>query len=107
MSSINTFHHITRDDVWNSENIYHLKTDVTRIASLISHYEIYKKIISVPGDIVECGVFKGISLTRFLTFREILENNHSRKIYGFDVFGKFPKSKIKADRSFIHEWKKK
>ena len=32
-------------------------------------------IINVPGDILEFGVFKGISLIRFLTYRTILENN--------------------------------
>ena len=76
--SINSFENISENDIWNAENIYHLKTDITRISKLIYHYEIYKKIISLPGDVIECGVFKGVSLTRFLTFREILENNYSR-----------------------------
>jgi hypothetical protein len=106
MKSISKFKNLSKDDVWNSENIYHLKTDITRISSLINHYEIYKKIISIPGDVVECGVFKGISMTRFLTFREILENYNSRKIYGFDVFGKFPKPKNQGDKSFLKRWEK-
>jgi len=106
MKSISKFKNLSKDDVWNSENIYHLKTDITRISSLINHYEIYKKIISIPGDVVECGVFKGNSLTRFLTFREILENNNSRKIYGFDVFGKFPKPNNQGDKSFLKRWEK-
>ena len=106
MTSFSKFKNVSKDDVWNSENIYHLKTDTTRISNLINHYEIYKKIISLPGDVVECGVFKGISLTRFLTFREILENYNSRKIYGFDVFGKFPKPKNQGDKSFLKSWEK-
>ena len=63
MKSVSTFKNLSEDDIWNSENIYHLKTDITRIPNLINHYELYKKIISLPGDVVECGVFKGISLT--------------------------------------------
>ena len=106
MKSISKFKNVSESDIWNSENIYHLKTDTTRISTLINHYELYKKIISLPGDVVECGVFKGISLTRFLTFREILENNYSRKIYGFDVFGKFPKPKYQDDKSFLKKWEK-
>lgn len=104
--SINSFENINENDIWNAENIYHLKTDVTRISKLIYHYEIYKKIISLPGDVIECGVFKGISLTRFLTFREILENDFSRKIYGFDSFGKFPNSKKlnSEDKKFVKKW---
>ncbi len=107
MKSISKFKNISKADIWNSENIYHLKTDVSRISNLINHYEIYKKVTSLPGDVVECGVFKGISLTRFLTFREILENKDSRKIYGLDVFGKFPKPKNQGDKSFLKRWEKK
>ena len=106
MKSNSKFKNVSKNDVMNSENIYHLKTDTSRISKLIYHYEIYKKIISLPGDVVECGVFKGISLTRFLTFREVLENNNSRKIYGFDVFGKFPKPKNQGDKSFLKRWEK-
>ena len=106
--SINSFENISENDIWNAENIYHLKTDITRISKLIYHYEIYKKIISLPGDVIECGVFKGVSLTRFLTFREILENNYSRKIYGFDSFGKFPSKKklFSEDKKFVKKWEK-
>ena len=109
MKSLNKFTKINKKDIWNAENIYHLKTDVTRISKLVYHYEIYKKITSLPGDIIECGVFKGISLVRFLTFRNFLENNYSRKIYGFDSFGKFPKSKkpISSDKKFIKDWERK
>ena len=39
----------------------------------IAHWEIYKKTINVPGDIVEVGVFKGLSLLRWATFRDISE----------------------------------
>jgi len=106
MKSVSTFKNVSDDDIWNSENIYHLKTNITRIPNLINHYELYKKIISLPGDVVECGVFKGISLTRILTFREMLENCNSRKIYGFDVFGKFPKPKNQGDKSFLKRWEK-
>ena len=60
MKSIKKFNNLSETDIWNSENIYHLKTDITRISKLIYHYEIYKKIISLPGDVIECGVFKGI-----------------------------------------------
>ena len=106
MKTVSKFKNLSLIDIINSENIYHLKTDTSRISKLIYYYKIYKKIISLPGDVVECGVFKGISLTRFLTFREILENYNSRKIFGFDVFGKFPKAKNSNDKSFLKRWEK-
>ena len=105
--TINIFNKITNQDVWNAENIYHLKSDISRIGKLLYHYEIYKRIKNVPGDIVECGVFKGSSLVRFLTFRSILENNFSRKILGFDIFGRFPSQKNKNDKNFIKNFEKK
>ena len=37
MKSVSTFKNVSKDDVWNSENIYHLKTDITRISNLINH----------------------------------------------------------------------
>ena len=55
-------------DIWNSENIFHMKSDITRISKIIYQYEIYKKITNISGDIIECGVFKGNSLIRFLTY---------------------------------------
>ena len=86
--------------------MFYLLPQTSRISKLINHYELYKKIVSLKGDIIVCGVFKGNSLIRFLTFREILENSLSRKIYGFDVFGKFPKANNKFDKKFLKKWNK-
>jgi len=60
----------------------------------------------VPGSVVECGVFKGNSLIRFLTYRSLLENNFSREIFGFDIFGKFPNSNNINDKIFTKRWEK-
>ena len=45
---------------WKHENLFYLTSD-KRILKLIDHYEIYKKILDIKGDIIECGVFKGAS----------------------------------------------
>tara|TARA_B100000795_G_C22784650_1_gene434025 strand:+ start:88 stop:744 length:657 start_codon:yes stop_codon:yes gene_type:complete len=78
-------------DKWLYENLFYLTSDKSRIQKLIDHYEIYKKISKLNGDIIECGVFKGVSLIRFLTFRDIDKSSKTKKVYGFDVFGSFPK----------------
>ena len=72
---------------------------------MLDHYEVYKKILKVRGDIFECGVFKGASLIRFLTFRDLIEQKNKRRVIGFDAFGKFPHPKKKhknkkADKIF-------
>ena len=71
----------------------------------MAHYELYKKIIELPGSVIELGVFKGSSLIQFCTFRELLENENSRRIVGFDMFDEFPMAdKIKSYQEFLEEW---
>ena len=86
---------------WKYENLFYLTSDKKRILKLLDHYEVYKKILNIKGDIIECGVFRGASLIRFLTFRDLIEKNNKRKIIGFDAFGKFPhpKNNYKNKRS--------
>jgi hypothetical protein len=92
------------DKQWDYENGFYLTSHPTRIPKMIAHYELYKSIINLPGHIVECGVFKGVSLTRFCTYREILESPYSRKFIGFDAFGKFPKQDNDDDQAFIEKF---
>ena len=91
---------------WDYENGYYLTSHPSRMAKAIAHWEIFKKIVNVPGAIVECGVFKGASLIRFAAFRELLENSYSRKIIGFDAFGTFPATNSPADSQFIEYFEK-
>lgn len=92
------------DKVWDYENGFYLTSHPTRLAKLLAHYELYKSIVGLPGHVVECGVFKGASLVRFATFRELLENEHSRKIIGFDAFGRFPAAVDAADAKFVAQF---
>ncbi|BAM32972.1 dTDP-6-deoxy-L-hexose 3-O-methyltransferase [Helicobacter cinaedi CCUG 18818 = ATCC BAA-847] len=80
------------------ENGFYACADDRRFGKFFAHYELYKKIINLPGDIVECGIFKGNSFFRLAHFRNILETQHSRKIIGFDMFGKFPATHFEADK---------
>lgn len=93
-------------DVWESENIFYLKAPVPRLSRLLAHYELYRKIIDKPGAIVECGVYKGASLSRFAGFRALLESEHSRRIYGLDAFGEFPLQGLRseADKDFVQRF---
>ena len=91
--------------MYDYETNYHLTLDVSRLGKLITHYEIYKKVMNVPGSIVECGVFKGTSLMRFAMFRQLLGNSFSSKIIGFDVFSDdFPDTAYQEDKKTRDEW---
>lgn len=87
------------------ENGFYLTSEPYRLGNIISHYELYKKIIDLPGAVVELGVFKGGSIIQWATFRELLENENSRKIIGFDMFGEFPNvSEVESDKTFVANW---
>lgn len=57
------------------------------ISRFLGHYELFKKVIDLPGSIVELGVFKGAS---FFTWAKLLETfcpaDRQRKVFGFDHF---------------------
>ena len=72
------------------ENGFYLTSSVQRIGKFANHLELFRRSSGLAGDLIECGVFKGASLSRFLKFRALFENPTGRKIYGFDTFGAFP-----------------
>lgn len=82
------------------ENNFYLSCENTRLSKIIAHYELYKMINKLPGAFVECGIFKGASFVRFAGFRELLENTYSRKMIGFDIFGKFPETEFLEDSKY-------
>lgn len=79
------------------ENGFYLSCDITRIGKILSHYELFKLSQELSGDIVEFGVFKGVSLARWAMFRNLFGNPFSKKIVGFDTFDKFPDTSFKPD----------
>lgn len=92
------------DRPWLYENGFYLTSPLSRLGKLLAHYELYKRIIELPGHVVECGVLKGASLVRFATFRQLLESPDSRKIVAFDAFGPFPPTGDLADDRFIEQF---
>ena len=82
------------------ENNFYLSCDNTRLSKILSHYELFKQVIGLPGAIVECGVFKGASLVRFAGFRDLFVNAYSNKIIGFDIFGEFPETNFEDDKKY-------
>lgn len=89
------------------ENNFYLSCNTTRIGKMLAHYELYKMASNIPGAIIECGVFKGISLVRFAMFQELFNKQSPKKIIGFDVFDKFPETNFTDDKipreKFIEE----
>ena len=89
----------TSSNPFEYENNFYHTCDTSRIGKAIAHYELYKLSKDIPGEIVECGVFKGVSLIRFAMFRELFSISTAKKIIGFDVFSSFPKTKFSQDQN--------
>jgi Macrocin-O-methyltransferase (TylF) len=67
---------------------YVRRQNLTRFLAL---YEIFKRVLTVKGSIVECGVNHGFGLMTWAKLSAILEPvNLTRRIYGFDTFEGFP-----------------
>jgi hypothetical protein len=61
------------------------------LARILFIDDLYRRIIEVPGVIVELGVRWGQNLALFSALRTIYEPfNHNRKVIGFDTFAGFP-----------------
>lgn len=70
-------------------------TDVGRLQKILAKYELFKKIIEVPGDICECGVFRGSGIFTWVKLMQIFKPNNEFKVVGFDFFGSSKKKKFK------------
>jgi len=63
---------------------------VGEIGRFLAKNEIFKKILNVQGNIVECGVYMGGGLMSWATMSAIYEPlNHLRRVVGFDTFQGF------------------
>ena len=99
---------MTQDqELWNSYNNLLLSSDTDRIKKLLARYEVFKKAMKVPGDIVECGVFKGAGFMYWLKLIKLFAFQEQRMVIGFDTFKSFSDSLLdyekKSAQSFVNE----
>ncbi len=65
------------------------------LASILLRVEAYKKIISIPGDVMVFGLWWGQDVVLFENTRAIFEPyNTNRNIIGFDTFEGYPNAGI-------------
>lgn len=97
----------TDQDLWEAYNKLLLSQDTDRIKKLLARYEIFKKAMNVPGDIVECGVFKGAGFMFWLKLINLFAPEEQRKVIGFDTFSSFADSLLdyekESAKSFVEE----
>lgn len=54
--------------------------------------------LDIPGVIVECGVFRGATLIRLATFRDLFSEPHAKRVVGFDTFDGYPEATLLIDK---------
>jgi Macrocin-O-methyltransferase (TylF) len=86
------------------ENNFYLSCKSSRLSKILTHYELYKIANELEGAIVECGVFKGVSLSRFAGFRDLMNKTDAQKIIGFDIFGIFPATDFEDDKVHLEKF---
>lgn len=76
----------TAQSIFDGFNTFILSKDRRVFNKLIARCLLYNQVKDIPGDIVECGVFKGTGLYTFLKLKNIFNPNSSKKVIGFDFF---------------------
>lgn len=76
----------TNQSVYDSFNNFIFSDDVNVFSKLTARFDIFKSVIDVPGDIVECGVYKGSGLLTWLKLKRTFIPNSLKKVIGFDMF---------------------
>ena len=80
-----------KNKIFEAYNYLIESDDVERLKKLFIRYELFKMSQDIPGDILECGVFKGTGHIFWLKLLKIFDPNSNKKVLGFDTFGDFPK----------------
>ena len=97
ISETNDSSTLSQNELWKYYNSLILSPDQSRIRKLLVRYELFKTSLEVPGDIVECGVFKGVGLMYWAKLLEIFARNSKKRVIGFDVFGSFEQVSLRPE----------
>jgi hypothetical protein len=86
------------NSLWDSYNTLLLSPDIDRIRKLLVRYELFKMSLEIPGDIVECGVFKGTGWMYWLKLLDLYARGEQKRVVGFDTFSSFADSLLDYER---------
>jgi hypothetical protein len=61
-------------------------TGPDRLQKILARHELFRMVQDVPGDIVECGVFKGSGIYTWAKLMRLFRPHNETRIVGFDFF---------------------
>src|SRR5579862_2920270 len=75
---------VTKREIWRNFQLYTRRVFLKRF---LAHYELFRMVKDLPGDIVELGVYHGASLLSWANFLELRNmGDRAKKVIGFDNF---------------------
>jgi len=99
---------MAKKENWRVYDEFLMVGALDRYTKLWARYELFKMVMDIPGDIVECGVLNGGGLFYWARMLKAFNNQAQRKVVGFDTFAGYPDSMKgnhdkKASRAFLKE----
>lgn len=78
---------ISKQEICKNFQIYSRRIFLKKF---LAHYELFRKTIDLPGDIIELGVYRGSTLMNWANFLEIRNmGDRQKQVFGFDHFTGF------------------
>ena len=87
--------------LWDAYNLLCGGPDRERLRKLLVRYDLFRMAAPLPGDVVECGVFKGTGLMTWLKLLAIYQPGTEKRVVGFDVFSEFPEPAEEVDKDVV------
>ncbi|MEZ5670389.1 MAG: TylF/MycF/NovP-related O-methyltransferase [Alphaproteobacteria bacterium] len=72
--------------MWEVFNAFHYLCDTHRYQKLLARAELVRRVRDLPGDIVDCGTFKGVSTIQFAHFLKTYRPTGAGRVISFDTF---------------------
>lgn len=77
---------------FDSYNSFLEHAQLDRFTKILYRYDLFKLVRNMPGDIVECGVYKGHGVLYWARLLQIFNPLSLRKVIGFDTFAGVPET---------------
>lgn len=84
--------HFQKFGISRIETLKHFPIYARRVhlKRFLAHYELFRMTVDLPGDIIELGVYWGLSLMSWANFLEIRNmGDRQKQVFGFDNFAGF------------------
>ena len=73
------------------------------LSKVLARYELFNLVKDLPGDIVDCGVYRGASLFQWANFIELFAPRSQKTVFGFDSFEGFSNEQGDADKDSVSQ----